>query len=482
MPTPVQFFPTSWHDRSLVAALDATIERAHQLYGAVAYWTIGPEVLHPRLMELLRQPDSFCCVDLHLPTNVDKLNEFARHGAGQLYVQCHEIRQQGERHLHRHLLHTKLLLFDLPRGQAEIWVGSYNFTKQALLGINREAAVVLATTQGSDLYQQVRQYLEAIRTDVHCHRFDPDRLDDYKKLQGLPEDEPEPECFVLPVAWHSDRMPTLERQTLLLLGHDPDERRLLAQADAANAPVVLRAYDLSTGLTTHYGVTIQSQGAIDRFVPSSYDLSFGQRHLAVRPSGTLPYVAPQENALSTDKLREFSFWANLLVLDQLPDSLRLLPRERADSARWRRDWQATRELRDQLQVVPKEGQQLLLAYGIESDAPILPREVIPELSAEQWLRWAMETSVRYRSKAKLGQPGVFGAAFSYYIPQADETSLSVLDEYFMPYNRRHLQSAYEQPIRRLYYENDSQNQPLILADSATIPRLRKLLEKYRIQY
>jgi hypothetical protein len=482
MPTLTQFFPTSWDDRSIVRPLDATISRAHRLYGAVAYWTIGPEVLHARLVELLRQPESFCCVDLHLPTDVDKLNEFVRLGANQLYLQCHEVRQRGERHLHRHLLHTKLLLFDLPRGQAEVWVGSYNFTKQALLGANREASMVLATPQGSALYQQVRAYLEAIRSDVHCHRFDPDRLDDYKKLQGLPDDEPEPECFVLPVAWHSDRMATLTRQTLLLLGHNADERRLLAQADATNAPVVLRAYDLSTGLTTHYGVVIQNQGAIDRVVPSSYDLAFGQRHLAVRPPDTLPYVAPQENPLPPAELREFGFWASLLVLDQLPVALRLLPRERADQATWQRDWVATQELRDQLHPTDEDGRQLVFAYDTRPSVPAPLREAIPELSAEQWLSWAMETSVRYRGKAKLGQVGVFGATFQDEVLLEDQTPLDALDRQFSLYNRQYLQTAYEQPLRQRYYENSADGQDFRLADSAAVPRLRKLLEKYRMQY
>jgi hypothetical protein len=120
MPNATRFFPNSWSDRSIHHQLGATIRRAEGLYGAVAYWTIGPEVLHAQLVDLLSQPDSFCCVDLHLPTDVDKLHAFHRLGARQLFVQCHEVRQRGERHLHRHLLHTKLLLFDLPLGQAEV--------------------------------------------------------------------------------------------------------------------------------------------------------------------------------------------------------------------------------------------------------------------------------------------------------------------------------------------------------------------------
>ena len=483
MPTLPQFLPRSWDDRSINQQLDATIQRAQNLYGAVAYWTIGPEVLHHRLVELLRHPESFCCVDLHLPTDVDKLNAFYRQGAHQLYLQCHEVRQQGERHLHRHLLHTKLLVFDLPNERAEIWVGSYNFTKQALLGANREASLVLSVSQGSDLYRQVRAYLEAIRSDAHCHRFDPARLDDYKQLQGLPEDDPEPECFVLPVAWHSDRMPTLTRQTLLLLGHDPDERRVLAQIDGTNAPVILRAYDLATGLVSHYGTTIQNQGAIDRNVPSSYDLTFGQRHLAIRPRKTLPYVAPQEHRLPPAELREFGFWANLLVLDQLPASLQLLPQKRADTAKWQRDWQATQTLREELNPEPDRlaGRQLDFAYDAQLLARDQPREIIPELTADEWLQWAIATSLLYRGKAKLGQVGVFGATFWAGDTRNHETPLMELDHYFTPYSRPYLETSYEQPLRRRYYENTAPNQ-LPPESAAGGPRLEKLVEKYRLRY
>jgi len=482
MPNATRFFPNSWSDRSIHHQLGATICRAQGLYAAVAYWTIGPEVLHDQLVDLLSQPDSFCCVDLHLPTDVDKLHAFHRLGARQLFVQCHEVRQRGERHLHRHLLHTKLLLFDLPLGQAEVWVGSYNFTKQALLGANREASVVLTTTQGSDLYQQVRAYLAAIRADAHCHRFDPARLDDYKKLQGLPDDEPEPECLVLPVAWHSARMPTLARQTLLLLGQAPDERRALAQADAANTPVVLRAYDLSTGRTTHYGAVIQNQGAIDRNVPSSYDLSFGQRHLAVRPPETLPYVAPQLHPLPPAELREFGFWASLLVLDKLPAALHLLPRERGDTAHWQRDWETTEEVRTHLEAAPEAfNQQLTLTFRERPLAPDLPRAVLPDLPAEQWLSWAMESSVRYRRKAKLGKLAVFGATFWDEREPVPPIAFEELDNQFSPYNLPYLAAAYEQPLRQRYYEPASIAQQLAL-DGDRVPRLKNLLEKYRLRY
>lgn len=69
MPKLPQFLPRTWDDRSINHDLDATIRRALHLYGAVAYWTIGPDLLHHQLVELLRQAESFCCVDLHLPVS-----------------------------------------------------------------------------------------------------------------------------------------------------------------------------------------------------------------------------------------------------------------------------------------------------------------------------------------------------------------------------------------------------------------------------
>ncbi len=38
------------------------------------------------------------------------------------------------------LLHAKMLLFWMPDGTAELWVGSHDWTKRALLGLNVEAS------------------------------------------------------------------------------------------------------------------------------------------------------------------------------------------------------------------------------------------------------------------------------------------------------------------------------------------------------
>lgn len=125
--------PQLTHKRTIVAQLNKTINKAKAIYGAVCFWSIGPDVLSAKLVDLLSKPDSFCIVDLHTPTNVDKINEFYDGGGTNLYIFAKELTTKtGERFLQRHLLHIKMLVFDLPGNQAEVWVGSHNFTKQAL--------------------------------------------------------------------------------------------------------------------------------------------------------------------------------------------------------------------------------------------------------------------------------------------------------------------------------------------------------------
>lgn len=126
-------------------------------------------------------------------------------------------------------------------------------------------------------------------------------------------------------------------------------------------------------------------------------------------------------------------------------------------------------------------QQLTLPFGERPPAPDVPRAVLPDLPAEQWLSWAMESSVRYRRKAKLGKLDVFGAAFWDEREPAPPTAFEELDNQFSPYNLRYLAAAYEQPLRQRYYEPAGIAQQLAL-DGDRVPRLKKLLEKYRLRY
>jgi hypothetical protein len=125
-------------------------------------------------------------------------------------------------------------------------------------------------------------------------------------------------------------------------------------------------------------------------------------------------------------------------------------------------------VRTHLEAVPEAfNQQLTLSFGERPLAPDLPRAVLPNLPAEQWLSWALESSVRYRRKAKLGKLDVFGAAFWDEREPAPPTAFEELDNQFSPYNLPYLAAAYEQPLRQRYYEPASIAQQLALGGPGT---------------
>jgi phosphatidylserine/phosphatidylglycerophosphate/cardiolipin synthase-like enzyme len=166
--------------RRLAYSIDsATVMRA-----AVAYWTIAPNFVSDMLAELLARPDSFLCVDIHYPTDVDQLDPLAKDGAN-IWLHLRELGSRTEiqnKGIPEHLMHAKLLLFDMLDGKAELWSGSHNWTQRALVGPNLEASVVLTIQQNSSIYRQARAALDSIRS--YCSPYSSELRGYYKLLQG----------------------------------------------------------------------------------------------------------------------------------------------------------------------------------------------------------------------------------------------------------------------------------------------------------
>ena len=79
------------------------------------------------------------------------------------------------------LLHAKMLLFWANDGTAELWVGSHNWTKRALLGLNVEASLVVRLAQSSPLFTAAADYLAHMK--AIAEPFDLAKVDVYKQLQ-----------------------------------------------------------------------------------------------------------------------------------------------------------------------------------------------------------------------------------------------------------------------------------------------------------
>ena len=80
-----------------------------------------------------------------------------------------------------YLLHTKVLLFWSKRGTAILWVGSHNWTRRAIEGLNVEASFVIRLRDSSPLFCDAADYLAKVKT--FSEEFDLAKVDYYKKAQ-----------------------------------------------------------------------------------------------------------------------------------------------------------------------------------------------------------------------------------------------------------------------------------------------------------
>ncbi len=483
------FLPSNWDNRNIIPRLNQTIEVAKALYASVAYWTIGTGILHPRLQQLLKHRPSFCCVDLHFPTNIDKILTLYDDGAHELFLYMRKVTNSSETRLHRHLLHTKLLLFDLSNGQAELWVGSHNFTLQALQGANREASVIIPLPQNSPLYVQAKDYLLAIRNEEYCLKFDPALIDQYKQLQGQDEADAELECFVLPLLWNSNQHPNgaanaLAEQTALLLGDNPEVSKSLDQLYARQASLLVWAYDLATGRVSYWNARVQNASRIDR-VNSSSNIWFGHPLLAILEDNRLPYLAPKVQELNQPLLRNFAHAASIWLYEEVTTRLAIMPPPNPKAkAHWIIDRPGTREL----QQLSDELLNHISGYTNNQSGYLRPNDRDElGLNTEGWLANLEEEAAkkqRARNARRLPAPKlpvVKRPVFAVPDPETPTDPLRDLQSSLTEADRHALQMRYEKPLRARYFGDQRPSQGLILY-SAALPNitLDKLVIKYRL--
>jgi hypothetical protein len=168
-----------------VPDLQILIDKSIRLRMAVAFWTIRPEVVSYNLSGILGRSGSFACVDIHQPTNIDHICDLAEKGSNMFF---HGKRINEKRKpdgptpkLPTNLLHSKVLLFDVNDNEAELWVGSHNWTEYALGGINIETSLRIKMHKDSDLYADAENLLESICRQ--CSPVDPHLRETYRLIQ-----------------------------------------------------------------------------------------------------------------------------------------------------------------------------------------------------------------------------------------------------------------------------------------------------------
>lgn len=276
------------------------IARARVLRSSVAYWTVSPDFIDQRLADRLSDPDGFLCVDLHLPTDIDQLAALARRGAS-VRIYCEEIPtfSDDQRKEPPYLVHAKMLLFWMPDRTAELWIGSHNWTRRAIVGLNVECSFIVRMTDSSGLFFEAIEYLDKIKR--LCNYFDPAQTGYYKELQRK-----QTEGTVAAIEIEATNADALAGTAITVFGTDPSELRQLG----ALRNVYVSAFDESGGGEHIYRATVMHSGLMPSHAAAAGGISFSARQYAFRLGSRFPKLLPISE-VKPDVLRDAAYFVTL---------------------------------------------------------------------------------------------------------------------------------------------------------------------------
>ncbi|MHA6248182.1 phospholipase D family protein [Pontibacter sp. CAU 1760] len=307
----ISLVPGTLNDACVRHRLQKTIQEADALRGCVAFWVIKPDYLGADFTDLLSRKESFYCIDIHYPTNIDNIDAFHKLGAKKLFLHLRKAgRTKEELKLPKHLLHAKIMLFDLPGGQAEIWIGSHNLTKRALNGINHEASTVIKCAKHSDFYNQVNAYLKDIKKN--CSPYDPKLLEIYRSIQDDCNRIDDEATYLIPIIGIDTEQ--LRKKTLILLGDDVDDLQNLGLGKV-NRKIIIQAFDLEKNEKKKIWLkaSVLNTGKIVKSNPSSYSLEFSSQFYAIRTDNFFPFHSSNFKQIKPENLKQFAYWASISV-------------------------------------------------------------------------------------------------------------------------------------------------------------------------
>lgn len=273
----------AWSPSSAREALTAALSRSARLQAGIGYWTIAPALLGPHLVRALQHERGFACVDLHPPTEVEALASLARQG-GRVHVYYEDIptyTDQGRKEPPC-LLHAKMLLFWANDGTAELWVGSHNWTKRAILGLNVEASLVVRLKDSSPLFAAASDYLA--RMKAISEPFDVAKVDFYKQVQRklVQRLSPVMELQAEDGASASDT-------TITVFGTDVEDLRRLG---TVRREIHVALIDATSSAQCLYPATILHSGMLAASDAAAGGISFTPRRMAYRQGQHLAALQP----------------------------------------------------------------------------------------------------------------------------------------------------------------------------------------------
>lgn len=115
------------------------------------------------------------------PTDMDALSDLARDYPYRIWLHLGGKTPQ-ERDAERYQLHSKLVICNYSTGNADVFIGSHNWTGMALRGLNLEIGVRIACSATDAAAIDAMSHWQQCQQE--SERFDPARLSYYKAIQA----------------------------------------------------------------------------------------------------------------------------------------------------------------------------------------------------------------------------------------------------------------------------------------------------------
>lgn len=298
--------------------LEEKLRICTRVRGVVAYWSLSVKALSGELSRALDKPGSFYCVHMERPTDIDKLADFVRGGA-DICLYTYELAQEakGEEGGPAGLMHAKMILFDLSDTEAELWIGSHNFTSRALYGANTEASVSIRIRRDSNLYKEAESFLHKIR--ARSVWFDLEDVDYYRLLMGNYSED------LLSRLLRVNDKRILMRKAIDLVGHNVMELHgqtiqligintgHLMELNRSNQLLIIAALDMESNQECIYVAKVRQAGIIDPKNKKLYGTSTEPRRYALLGRNAIGFLQ-KEDTIEENLLNYSDYFVNLVVL------------------------------------------------------------------------------------------------------------------------------------------------------------------------
>lgn len=273
---------------------------------AIAFWSISEYQLQRltgnRGIQVLKNEDSFLCVDIQNPTNIDHLASLVQKGV-KVFLNIRRLPGPLAKYsTSSGLLHTKMLLSNRSNEQADFWIGSHNWTLPALEGPNKEGSMALRLDRDGALYTKVLSFLEDIRTNYY-RPFDSGKVDFYKLLQEKMSQRVPGESIDV-IKMEGEGVDQLQGEVIGVFGRNAKDYRDIRMVDRQ---VMLLITDSKSGKEYRYSATIVQSGRLDSSNPTIQGVSFSKRRFAI-VDGRLPVLEPEQqpNSMLLSKAKFFA--------------------------------------------------------------------------------------------------------------------------------------------------------------------------------